>query len=43
MTLAYGSQWNQGGFLCKSATIGVTCTNAAGHDSTLSKDVQTLL
>jgi hypothetical protein len=42
MPLAYGSQWNEGGFLCKSATTGVTCTNAAGHGFRLSREVQTL-
>jgi hypothetical protein len=40
--LAYGTPWNQGGFVCKSAVTGLTCTNAAGHGFTLSKDVQKL-
>jgi hypothetical protein len=40
--LAYGTPWNKGGFVCKSAETGLTCTNAAGHGFTLSKDVQKL-
>ena len=40
MLLPYGSQWNQSGFLCKSATSGLTCTNAQGHGFMLSKAVQ---
>jgi hypothetical protein len=42
MTLAYGTQWNEGGYLCKSATSGLTCTNAAGHGFMLSKATQKL-
>jgi hypothetical protein len=38
--LAYGSQWSQSGFMCKSATSGLTCTNAQGHGYMLSKAVQ---
>jgi hypothetical protein len=40
--LAYGSEWNQGGFVCKSAETGLTCTNAAGHGFMLSKGAQKL-
>ena len=40
--LAYGSQWEQGGYSCTSKTSGVTCTNARGHGFTLSKEIQKL-
>jgi hypothetical protein len=39
---AYGTQWNQSGFLCKSATSGLTCTNSKGHGFMLSRAVQKL-
>lgn len=41
-TLAYGTQWNQGGFTCKSAESGLTCTNASGHGFTIAKEAQKL-
>jgi hypothetical protein len=41
-TLAYGTQWHQGGFVCKSAENGLTCTNASDHGFMLSKEVQKL-
>ncbi len=40
--LAYGAAWNQSGFICKSATSGLTCSNAAGHGFMLSKAVQNI-
>jgi hypothetical protein len=40
MLLPYGSEWNQSGFVCKSATNGLTCTNAQGHGFMLSTAVQ---
>jgi hypothetical protein len=40
MVLAYGTQWNQSGFLCKSAITGLTCTNAKGHGFMLSRAAQ---
>lgn len=40
MVLAYGTEWKQDGFLCKSATSGLTCTNAKGHGFTLSRAAQ---
>lgn len=41
-TLDYGTQWNKGGFLCKSAASGLTCSNAAGHGFMISKEEQKL-
>jgi hypothetical protein len=41
-TVAYGTQWSKGGFLCKSAETGLTCTNAAGHGFMISKEEQKL-
>jgi hypothetical protein len=38
--LAYGAQWNQGGYVCKSAETALTCTNAGGHGFTLSRGMQ---
>jgi hypothetical protein len=40
--VAYGREWNQSGFLCKSATSGLTCTNSKGHGFLLSRVVQKL-
>ena len=40
--LTYGTQWNEGGLICKSAEAGLTCTNAAGHGFMISKEVQKL-
>jgi hypothetical protein len=31
VTLPYGESWHQGPFTCRSATTGITCTNAGGH------------
>lgn len=41
-TLAYGTQWKQGGFVCESAEAGLTCTNALGHGFMISKAEQKL-
>ncbi len=41
-TLAYGTQWKQGGFVCNSAESGLTCTNASGHGFMISKEEQRL-
>jgi hypothetical protein len=38
--LAYGKEWAQGGYKCKSETSGLTCTNAKGHGFKLSRAVQ---
>ena len=35
--LPYGSSWRKGGFLCRSSTAGVRCTNAAGHGFELAR------
>lgn len=40
--LPYGTEWNQGGFSCKSEITGLTCTNPRGHGFTLSRTVQKL-
>jgi hypothetical protein len=40
--LAYGARWTEGGFVCKSAEAGLTCTNAAGHGFMLSRETQSL-
>ena len=37
---AYGAEWSQSGFLCNSATSGLTCTNSKGHGFMLSRSVQ---
>lgn len=38
--LAYGSEWRQSGFVCRSEVSGLTCANAKGHGFTLSRSVQ---
>jgi Family of unknown function (DUF6636) len=38
--LPYGAQWNKAGYLCKSETSGLTCTNAKGHGFMLSRALQ---
>jgi hypothetical protein len=35
--LRYGSTWRRGGFVCRSRTIGLRCTNRVGHGFTLSR------
>jgi len=40
--LSYGTQWSQGGYLCKSATSGLTCSNVKAHGFVLSKEAQSL-
>jgi len=40
MVLPYGSEWNQGGFSCKSQTSGLTCVNRKGHGFMISRAVQ---
>jgi hypothetical protein len=40
--LAYGAVWRVNAFTCKSATTGVTCTNASGHGFSLSREAQKL-
>jgi hypothetical protein len=39
---AYGTEWNQSGFLCKPAISGLTCTNSKGHGFMLSRSEQKL-
>jgi hypothetical protein len=41
-TLVYGAVWRVNAFTCKSATTGVTCTNASGHGFSLSREAQKL-
>jgi hypothetical protein len=38
--LAYGRDWQEGGFSCRSETNGVTCGNTAGHGFFLSRASQ---
>jgi hypothetical protein len=35
--LAYGAVWREGGFTCRSAITGITCTSPAGHSLFLSR------
>ncbi len=37
-TLAYGTRRRIGGIVCVSRRTGLTCTNAAGHGFTMSRD-----
>jgi hypothetical protein len=36
--LAYGRTWRSHGFVCRSRTTGLTCTNARGHGLFLSRE-----
>ena len=36
-TLAYGASWQRGPFTCSSRSVGVTCSNRAGHGLFLSR------
>jgi hypothetical protein len=38
--LGYGRTWRQGGFVCRSATSGLTCSNQSGHGWQLSRERQ---
>ncbi len=40
--LPYGAKWSHDGFVCRSATNGLTCKNARGHGFTLSRAAQRL-
>jgi hypothetical protein len=40
--LAYGRDWQRGGFLCRSETNGVTYRNSAGHGFFISRASQRL-
>jgi hypothetical protein len=40
--LAYGTVWRVNAFTCRSATTGVTCSNASGHGFILSREAQKL-
>jgi hypothetical protein len=35
---AYGTTWRRGGFVCSSATTGLTCKNTSGHGFFLSRE-----
>jgi hypothetical protein len=35
--LRYGTRWHQGGFVCRSRTVGLHCTNRNGHGFFLSR------
>jgi hypothetical protein len=37
-TLAYGKTWSRGGFVCKSRTNGLTCTNPKGNGFFLNRE-----
>jgi hypothetical protein len=37
-TLAYGKSWSKGGFICKSRTNGLTCTNPRGNGFFLNRE-----
>jgi hypothetical protein len=41
--LAYGRTWSRGGFVCRSRTDGLTCTNRSGHGWFLSRARSRLL
>jgi hypothetical protein len=36
--LAYGTTWRKRGFTCRSASVGLTCRNVAGHGFFLSRE-----
>lgn len=36
--LAYGTTWRKRGFTCRSASLGLTCRNTAGHGFFLSRE-----
>ena len=40
--VAYGKQWKRGGFVCTSATTGLTCTTLERHGWTLTRRTQRL-
>ena len=35
--LGYGTRWRQGGFVCRSRTVGLHCENRNGHGFFLSR------
>ena len=37
-TLAYGRTWRRDGYACRSARVGLTCTNRAGHGLFVSRE-----
>jgi len=40
--LAYGTEWRQGDFTCRSERSGVTCVNGSGHGFELARATQRL-